>query len=229
DDRVAAEIHRVLPDGGTVHIAGGGNAIRTDVENELRNAGYNVVRHAGRNRFETATLVAEQIPAPGTAFLATGLKFADALPAGAAAAAVRGVVVLTANSDMPVETAAYLQARPNIQRIAVGGPASRADPSATSIVGADRFETAAILAERFFTGAANVGVASGANFPDALGGGAHVGFRGGPLLLTRPETLSEPARRYLSANRSSLRNVFIYGGPNAVSSSTETEIRAATT
>ena len=228
DDRVAAEVHRVLPDGGAVHIAGGTNAIRTEVENELRNAGYNVIRHAGRNRFETATLLAEQIPQPTIAFLATGLNFADALPSGAAAAAQRGVVLLTADSTMPAATAAYINARPNLQRVAIGGPASRADPGATSVVGVDRFETAANVAKRFFTGVSSAGIASGANYPDALAGGAHAGSRGGPLLLTRPESLPEPARQYLEANRNSLRNVFIYGGPNAVSTQTETQIRAAT-
>jgi len=228
DSRVESEIQRVLLPGGAVHIAGGPAAVGSGVEGRLRNAGFNVIRHNGRNRFETATLLAEQVQGPAIAFLASGTTFADALPSGAAAAAQAGVVLLTNGSSMPAETAAYLQARPGIRRVAVGGQAAAADPGAERIVGADRFETSVALARRFFNGAPSAGVANGTNFPDALAGGAHVGSRGGPLLLTRQEALPASVRQWLAESRNSLRNVFINGGPNAVSTSTENEVRSAT-
>ena len=227
DSRVENEVRRVLPPGGTVHLAGGPVAIGSGVETRLRADGFNVVRHSGRNRFETATLLAEQISQPAIAFLATGLNFPDALPAGAAAIGEHGVVLLTADSSMPPETVAYLNARPGLRRFAVGGQAAAADPGSERAVGNDRFETAVAVARRFFGEATSAAVASGTNYPDALAGGAHVGSRNGPLLLTRPESLPAPVRQWLAETRETLRDVFIYGGPNAVSTSTENEIRSA--
>lgn len=227
DARVENEIRRVLPAGGTVHIAGGPAAVGPGVEARLKADGFNVARHNGRNRFETATLIAEQISAPQIAFLATGTNFADALPSGAAAGAQAGVVLLTSGTSMPPETAAYLQARPGLRRVAVGGQSAAADPGAEPIVGSDRFETAVAVARRFFPSATSAAVANGTHFADALAGGPHVGSRGGPLLLTRIESLPAPARQWLTDNRSSLRNVSLYGGPNAVSANTENEIRTA--
>lgn len=227
DSRVEDEIRRVLPSGGTVHLAGGSAAIGPNVENRLREGGFNVVRHSGRNRFETAQLLAEQVPTPAIAFLATGLNFPDALPAGAAAIAERGVVLLTADTQMPPETTAYLNARPGLRRFAVGGQAAAADPGSERAVGVDRFETAVAVARRFFPEAVTAGVASGTNFPDALAGGAHIGSRNGPLLLTPHEPLPGAVRQWLADHRSTLRNVFIYGGPNAITTNTENEIRTA--
>jgi putative cell wall-binding protein len=226
--RVEDEIRRVLPDGGTVHIAGGPVAVGPAVEARLEADGFHVIRHNGRNRFETATLIAEQVSGASIAFLATGTNFADALPSGAAAGAEGGVVLLTAGSSMPPETAAYLNARPNVRRVAVGGQAAAADPGAERIVGDDRFATAAAVARRFFPDATAAAVANGTHFADALAGGPHIGSRGGPLLLTRIEALPEAARQWLVESRDSLANVYIYGGPNAVSPTTEGQIRSAT-
>ena len=61
-------------------------------------------------------------------------------------------------------------------------------------------------------GATEAAVASGANFPDALGGGADAGRRGAPLLLSPPNGLAAPVWDYLQANRSPIGSVVLYGG-----------------
>ncbi len=58
------------------------------------------------------------------------------------------------------------------------------------IFGADRYATSANLAawsvEYGYASKMFVGVATGLNFPDALGGGAACGSKSGVLLLTNP-------------------------------------------
>ena len=228
DGRVHDEIRRVLPAGGSVYVLGGESAIGRGVEDALRAGGHNVVRVSGRNRYETATLISERVADPSAAFLVTGTSFPDALAAGAAASSTRGVVLLTAGAAMPAETAAYLQARPALKRYAIGGPAAAAAPGSTVVTGANRYETSANVARTFFPGAAAAGVASGLGFADALPGGAHVGRRGGPLLLVPFESAPQSVRDWLGQHRPSLREVFIYGGTSTVSQQVESEVRQLT-
>jgi uncharacterized repeat protein (TIGR01451 family) len=221
-----AEIQRVLPAGGTVYVLGGTGALGPAVEQRLATLGYRVVRFAGPNRFATAVRIAEATASPGAVFVTTGLQFPDALTSGAAAALVDGVIVLTAGDRVPVETAAYLAARPGVTRYAVGGPAARAVPTATPIVGADRFATALAVADRFFEAPTALGVAVGTNFPDALAGVTHIGLRRGPMVLTLRSALPASVTAYLQRN-GSIAQVFIYGGAGAVSAEVEDQIVAA--
>ena len=215
DPRVEAEIRRVLPAGRTVQAVGGEGALAPAVESRLRELGYQVVRHAGENRFATAVRVADAIGDVGSVFIATGSDFPDALAAGAAAAHVRGAVVLSDGPNLPAATADYLQRRRAAAHFAIGGAAAAAAPLAPAVVGANRFETATRVAERFFQSPTTVGIATGTNFADALAAGGHVARLGGPLLLTRPDVLVMESRSYVSS-RSSLARGVVYGGVVAV-------------
>ena len=111
-------------------------------------------------------------------------------------------ILPTDGSSQSSATAAYLAAHPGDVRWALGGPAAAADPTATPIVGDDRFDTSAKVAAQFFTNPAAIAVASGVKFPDALSGGAHIGMFGGPLLLVNPDVpLPEPVRAYFGEPR----------------------------
>ena len=94
-------------------------------------------------------------------------------------------------ASLPAVTAAYLTAHPGTV-YAVGGPAAKADPTATAIVGVDRYATAADLATRFFAAPTLVGVATGVSFPDALSGGAQLARVDAPLLLATPTGVPAP-------------------------------------
>jgi hypothetical protein len=230
DGRTRSEIQRVLPSGETVYLLGGTGALSSSVEAEIVAAGYQAVRYAGNDRYGTAVAIADQgLSNPATLLLATGTNFPDALSGGAAAAKVSGAILLTAGSAMPPATADYLSAHPSATRWALGGPAAAADPGATAIVGADRYETSRKVAETFFSTLDTVGVASGTNFPDALSGGAHVGKKGGPMLLTSPSSLSATIRGYLEANAAAIGAAFVYGGAAAVSNAVLSAVRAAIT
>ena len=211
------EIARVAPPGGTVWIVGGTQAIGSAVESELRSLGFIVVRYGGADRYETALTVAHDgLGDPSTILLATGEDFPDGLSAGPAAAHVHGAVLLTTGAVLDPLSAAYVREHPSDHVFAIGGPAASAEPSATPIVGADRFDTATMVAHQFFTAPTVAGLATGRTFPDALAAAAEMGTLGGPLLLTDPDVASQPTIDYLRATPS-IASLKLYGGPDAIS------------
>jgi len=224
DPATQAEISRVLPAGGTVYLLGGPVALSDTVSTQLTTLGFKVIRYAGADRFATSTVIAGALNDPPTILLADGTNFPDALAAGAAAAKLGGTVLTTEGSTLTSDVSAYLTAHPNDTVYAIGGPAAAADPPATPIAGADRYATAVMVAEKFFTGPTAIGLADGTNYPDALTGGAASAVAGVPILLTDPDTLSAATLGYISTNVPTLTTVTIYGGPASVTPAVFAEV-----
>jgi putative cell wall-binding protein len=210
-----------------VYVIGGDAAVAASIDTFLNGAGFNVVRVAGSDRFGTSVAVAKCEGSPSTVFLATGDDFADALSAGPAAASKGGSVLLTAGTAMPASVSTYLAALSGPTVYAVGQAAHVADPSATPIVGGDRYATAALVASQFFPSPSIVGVATGSNFPDALAGGSLMGMVGGPVLLTGPVTLQSAAGLYIGQKTASLAEAFLFGGTATLSALIATQTSAA--
>jgi YVTN family beta-propeller protein len=222
----SAEITRVLALGKTVYLLGGTSAIPATIATELTGMGYVVTRLSGADRYATAVAVADAMGDPSVVFLATAGNYADALAAGPAAAKAKGAILLTVGTTLPPETSAYLQAHSGTA-YAIGGPAAAADPSASAISGADRYATAALVAQQFFASPTTVGLASGTTFADALPAAAYLARVGGPLLLTDPDTLRSSASAYLVAAQSGVTSALIFGGTSAVSSAAQTAFGTA--
>ena len=135
---------------------------------------------------------------------------------------------------MPSATSTYLAAHPATV-YALGGPAATADPSATPIVGTDRYQTAAMIATKWFTHPASVGFVSGLDFPDALAGDAQMGLLGGPMLLVDPTNSALPTEvsTYLTSIAGDPTTAYAYGGttvlPTALLTSAQTVIALSTT
>lgn len=230
DGRVRDAMLTRLPRGARVFLLGGPSALSPLVEQQLRDDGYDVVRLAGADRFDTSVVIARDgLGAPATVLLTTGRFFADALSAGAAAGARGGAVLLTDDRSMPSSVRAYLDANAPTERFAIGGPAAAADPSATPVVGGDRYETAVRVAETFFTGNVGVAVVSGENFPDALAAGPVAASEDppAPVVLTRPTALPTPVRTYAEARRDQLQVAVVFGGQRAVTPQVLEEIETA--
>jgi putative cell wall-binding protein len=225
DARTLAEIQRVLPSGGKVFLLGGEAALSPGVASAVTAAGFDAVRLGGADRFETAVKIAtDGLGSPSVVMIATGGNFPDALGAGPAASDRQGAILLSNGSSLPPSTASFLQAHPQETVFAIGGPAAAAVPSATAIVGKDRYETAVKIAMMFFPQPTDVGVASGLNFPDALAGGAGLGNLDGPILLTDPDALPQVVSDYLNANPP--QDAFVFGGPAAVHESVVDQLKA---
>jgi Protein of unknown function (DUF4232)/ell wall binding domain 2 (CWB2) len=225
DPIVATEIMRVLPAGGTVYILGGAAAVAMSVDAALVAKGFQVQRLFGADRFATAVAVAGALGNPTTVLEATGLDFPDGLAAGAAAVQAGAAVLLTNGPTQALETAVYLTAHPGTH-YAIGGPAHQADPTATAVVGSDRYASAVDVAATFWAAPkAFIGFASGATFPDALSGGANIGSHGGPLLLVPPTgPLPSSVGSYLGALPATTTTGLLYGGLAAVGDDVNAEI-----
>ena len=86
------------------------------------------------------------------------------------------------------------------------------------IAGGDRFATAKAASEKAFpspTESEYVVVATGRNWPDALGGAALAGALKAPLLLTEPNTLSPQVVEEI--DRLNVQEIYVLGGEGAVS------------
>jgi putative cell wall-binding protein len=222
---VGVEILRVLPAGGTVYVLGGTAAVSAAVVTTLTGDHFVVKRLAGSDRFATAVSIADALGDPTTVFEATGLNFPDALAGGPAAIMSGAAILLTNGSTQAPATAAYLAAHSGGTHYALGGPAAAADPSAASIVGTDRYATAARVADTFFSAPTVVGVATGANFPDALAAGPDLGSKQAPLLLVPPAgALPEGSTRELILYNPTVRSALVFGGTSSISDDVATQV-----
>lgn len=95
------------------------------------------------------------------------------------------------------------------------------------IAGDDRFDTAArISGDTFGPGVAEVFIATGLAFPDALAGGPAATVRGAPILLVRTDAVPDATRDELA--RLKPAKVTILGGPVAVNEAVATELGSLT-
>jgi len=95
----------------------------------------------------------------------------------------------------------------------------RVRPAGTSvgrIAGANRYATAALLsASAYPSGATDVMIATGADFPDALAGSAAAGMRGMPILLTTRTQL--PTQTKTELDRLNPQRIWVLGGTSVIS------------
>lgn len=204
-----------------VVIVGGEGALSAGTAAALVAAGMSTERIAGADRYETALKVADKIMAVTGAtsvpvFVASGERFPDAMAAGAAAARVGGIVLLAPDKAHPATTA-FLQSGKAKEVIAVGGPAGHAldgvEVPYVAVVGKDRYDTAAQLAQRYFPTPSSVVLASGEGYADGMTGGPLAALTGAPLQLTGSAQFASAVQRYLDAANPDVR---VLGGPAAI-------------
>jgi putative cell wall-binding protein len=233
-----------------VHVAGGTTSLPNAAIAPilaLSNTKASADRIAGPDRYSTAVAIAQRVDAlagsssrPADAVLvANGAdwdKFFDALALSAPSAGTGLPIVLVQENAIPSSTMNYIKGRAPAGIYVAGGPATVSGDVFDQLVatgaitqrwwGADRYATAAAVANgsiaRGWIGYNQVGVA--AKVPDAMSGGAAIGRRGGPLLLTQTDVLSAPTRTFLSMNKGSINACMVFGGPKSVSEAVRDEI-----
>ncbi|GAA1160875.1 cell wall-binding repeat-containing protein [Ornithinicoccus hortensis] len=190
-----------------------------------------VVRVAGVDRYDTASRISQLFPGPvDTVFVATGKDYPDALAAAASSGSQGAPVLLTHPEWLPQTTRIELQRLEPSTVVLVGGTSAVGqevedelaafvpDAEVVRYAGADRYETAAIIAGDFAS-ADVVYVATGRKFPDALAGAARAGALDGPVLLVRPDAVPDATAEQLS--RLAPEQIVLLGGTQAVSADVE--------
>lgn len=119
----------------------------------------------------------------------------------------------------PVEY--YFSIRGVDSNIVTVGPTA---PRVERIGGETRYEVAAGIGDKYFPDGANtVYIATGANFPDALGAAPAAALRGAPLLLVEPNNIPYAARAELE--RLAPDKIIVTGGPASVSNAVLAQLR----
>ncbi|MGR0320594.1 cell wall-binding repeat-containing protein [Agromyces sp. ZXT2-3] len=155
-----------------------------------------VTRLAGASRYDTAAEIAEFGYPDGasTVFIATGENFPDALSAAPAAAAVDAPLRLVRRGSVPQRTMDELARLSPSRIVVVGGTAIisedvlgalRTVAPTIRLAGANRYATSRAIVDYAFgeSGAAELFVATGEAFPDALSASAAAGVSDAPVLL----------------------------------------------
>ncbi len=234
----ATELGRLRPQ--SIKLIGGPSVVSDGVMNAL--VAYatsgSVERVAGANRFATAAQISATTFGPGVAvaYIATGKNFPDALAGVAAAGADGGPILLTQPDQLPAETVAELNRLAPGRIVVLGASGVVSDAvvnalgahtagSVTRLAGSDRYATAVAVSTGTFASGNTVFVATGATFPDALGGGPVAGGLPGPLLLVPASAV--PASVAGELRRLDPDRVVILGGTGAVSASVVSQIQAA--
>ena len=202
------------------------------------------VRIAGKDRFETAAKIAAEAFPTGsdTVLVASGRAYPDAL----AGAALGLPLLLTERDELPAATTVALDDLDPDTVIILGGTAAVSEDvedgieglgyAVDRIAGADRYETAADIAQSI--GADNVNalddlptaiIATGRGFADALAGGPIATGDSSddafPILLVSDEV---PDSTSAALDALGIEQVIILGGSAAVSSSVEADLKDQT-
>lgn len=244
-----------------VIVLGGTGAISQGVENTLRNLPgiVDVERIQGVNRYETAERVATRVlqeraalptpPPQDLALVTTGEAFPDAVAASSFASWGGFPFYLVHPGTDPASFASTLTSAGIDSTIILGGEGAVSAEIEVAIegagigvdrcAGADRYETAALIADTFAwnlesmqaegngDGVIALALTTGMDFPDALAGGAALGLWDTPILLTRPTTLDPWAALVIDHYGPDVQYLDFLGGLGSVNVATRTAARNA--
>ena len=247
-DRLGASEARLL---------GGTAALSATVEAQLEAEGLTVERYEGANRWETASLIAEDLEDTDAAYVARGRVIGDpdrgwedAVAVSALAAFTGTPILLTDTDELPAATSGALAGRsevtivggdavvsPEVEAVIDAGEGSRTE----RLAGADRWATSADIADASIAAGmdpSTTWIATGRNFPDALAAAPVVGATapqvaqdaGGVLLLVDGLNLdrSDASRDWLAANATSIDRIRAVGGPSVITDATLDAMRSIT-
>lgn len=219
------EITRLRPQ--RIVVVGGSGVISEAVRGQLAAlAPQGADRLAGADRYETSAAVAGTFPVgTGTAYVATGTTFPDALAGGAAAARQGAPVLLTRPTALPASARTQLSRLAPGRIVILGGTGAvsagvetelrRITANVVRLSGADRYATAAAIARATYpAGAANAFIATGLSYPDALAAVPAAARQGAPILLSMPAGLPSVAETELA--RLNPSTAYLAGGEGAL-------------
>ncbi|MBE0476486.1 MAG: N-acetylmuramoyl-L-alanine amidase [Coriobacteriia bacterium] len=186
-----------------------------------------VRRIGGRDRYQTAALIADElgVPSDGRVVLVSGTALVDALSIVAEASRRGWPIVLTKRDELPGPTASFFSrnSTSTVSTLVVGGPPVVAAaplaglPAVERLSGPDRYRTnVAVFRKYYAQGRVAPMVVNGAASPDGLVAAAYGAKTGRPVILTGGRFLSPYTREWIAQNRTRLDGHTVVGGPPVV-------------
>lgn len=207
-------------------VVGGPAAVSDAVVAQLRKLAPTVQRVSGPDRYAVSRGIVAANQHPGKPlFVATGMGYADAVTAGAAAARSGGQLLLVPGgwAGLPAGYASFIRGLHPSSIAVVGGPVAVSDgilaglrgiAATTRYGGADRYAVSAAVLKGFGTPSTHIYLTTGQNFPDALAAAPLAG-RTGATLATVPGGCV-PVDTFRAIQRLRPTSVTILGGTSAV-------------
>lgn len=197
-------------------VLGSQNAISTAVEKELETMGVSVERIGGKNRFDTAALIAQRLDST-EAVVAYGFNFPDVLSISAYASKHGIPILLTRPDKLPAETETALSSITKTHVVgssaAVGEEVFNSLPNPLRYGGATRYDTGLAVNQKLKMGTSKAFIATGSNFPDALAGSVLAAKNDAPILLAQRNIIPPATGKQLHE----YATYSIFGGTGAIS------------
>lgn len=231
------ELTRLRPQ--KVYIIGSTGAISSGIDGAIKSAinGVIVERIYGASRYTTATAIATKVATLNgnlvpdkTVILVTGTNYPDALTVGSLSSYKKYPVLLT-GTTLDTNVKQFLTNYGITRTIVVGGTNVIPEtifkqlPGGIRISGTDRYQTSVKFATWMLdnipsTTIANLGIATGDNFPDALSTGPFVASLSGPgIILIDSYSSNTAVQNFLNSKKSSLNRITVLGGSTSISTS----------
>lgn len=237
-DNTMNEIKRLGVD--EVIISGGPASVSEKVVSQLKKASYNVRRIAGKDRYETAEKIGDEVRLTSNnkneVILVDGTNFPDVITLSTLANQKRVPILLTQPKDLNSVTNRLLGAW-RIDKVTIGGEKTSVSKNVEDTVkaktkavdrigGATRYETAYKVADqvrRLTNNEKDLILVDGTKFPDGITISSLAAKFKAPILLTKPDKLHPVTEVAVSQWR--IENLLIGGGYNSVSKNIEDTIR----
>ncbi|MEG0250304.1 MAG: leucine-rich repeat protein [Peptostreptococcus sp.] len=223
-----------------IYINGGKNSVSKDIENKLKENGYNVVRFDGKDRYETAALIGEKIRENGnknTVEIASGENYPDALSISSLAMKENAPILLTKKDNLTKNTEKALS-NWKVKNVNIAGGESSVSKDVENTLktgnskhdskvninpvenlkrfaGKDRYETSAKVLDSLLNDYPMTVLASGENFADALVAAPLAGSLNSPVALVRKNAI--PNTVYNVWKKDHRNDFVIVGGEKSIS------------
>lgn len=235
---------RRLVVGGVSVLTAGGASLVALASSASANPTFTLQRLAGPNRYATAAAIAEETFAANgskTVVMASGTNFPDALAGAYLAGLDNAPILLTDPSVLPPETLAALKALKAATTVVIVGGATAVTPAVTTtltnngftvtnVAGPTRYDTMQAIdtqnpAKVGTVGGATTGIlATGNNFPDALGAGPLAFGHNFPIVLTDGSQTTVTAQALAVIKTDKITHLIEVGGSAAINPAQLTQL-----
>jgi type VII secretion-associated serine protease mycosin len=203
-----------------IYILGGEGAVSVPIARQLAGIAP-ITRLYGADRHETAAAVARLLGNRGQAVIVNAQNFPDALSIASEAARAGWPILLTERDRLPEVTARALRNLGVSRTLIVGGTGVVSAeveallPHPARLAGDNRYDTSASVLYAYMPTGANLYIATGRDFPDALTGGLLAALNSSSVMLVSPEGLTARQQSLIMSLRG--KRAVALGGTGTIS------------